>query len=138
MDYVETFIEVAPDCPATQGLIPPSKVNKKTIAQLQFELLSAQPYVFTQKELLFEVYYLHKNLQASPETKEDLKKAFFTKQYPCMRASPLAKRYGWGVHFNTEGKMALCALESNAYKQYTKNQALTVLSALRNRRTLSS
>lgn len=138
MGYVETFIVVAPDCPETQGIIPPKKVPRKSIAQIQFELLSAQPYSFSQEEFLFEVHYLHKNLQALQKSKEELKKAFLAKQHPCMRTSPLTKRYGWGVHFNANGKMALCALESNEYSQHTKNPTLTVMSALRNHRALSS
>ncbi|WP_342481620.1 DUF6157 family protein [Paenibacillus sp. FSL L8-0340] len=38
--------------------------------------------------------------------------ALFSKSNPCLRASMLSKRYGWGMHFNDEGKIALYAKAS--------------------------
>ena len=32
---------------------------------------------------------------------------FHAKGQPCMRASPLTKRYGWAAHYDAEGKLAL-------------------------------
>ncbi|HCQ67349.1 MAG TPA: hypothetical protein DIU07_20365 [Rhodobacteraceae bacterium] len=33
--------------------------------------------------------------------------AFHAKGQPCMRASPLTKRYGWAAHFDVDGRLAL-------------------------------
>ncbi|WP_313640454.1 DUF6157 family protein [Paenibacillus sp.] len=35
--------------------------------------------------------------------------------HPCLRASLLPKRFGWGVHYNTEGKISLYGKESPEY-----------------------
>jgi Family of unknown function (DUF6157) len=35
-----------------------------------------------------------------------------SKGHPHLRVSALAKRYGWGIHNNHEGKIALIAVHS--------------------------
>jgi hypothetical protein len=40
-----------------------------------------------------------------------------SKGHPHLHVSPLAKRYGWGIHNNAEGKIALIAVESPEYAQ---------------------
>ena len=39
------------------GQIPAIKNDKKTIASMQFDLLSKHPYEFTSDDILFQVYY---------------------------------------------------------------------------------
>lgn len=134
MNYVETLIQVADDCPATTGTIPPKKSDKKSVANLQYELLAEQPYAFTQEELLFEVHLQHKNLSSSDIAKDVLRETFFSKPQACMRTSPLAKRYGWGVHFDKNGKVALIARESEEYQQIMEDKSLQTLKALRSSR----
>ena len=56
------------------------------------------------------------------------------KPHACYRASPLAKRYGWGAHFNAAGKLAIYARESKEYREYAKRNDLTQLVAMRNQR----
>ncbi|TPG10128.1 hypothetical protein EAH75_06060 [Rhodanobacter glycinis] len=51
-----------------------------------------------------------------------------------MRASPLPKRYGWGLYFNAEGKVALCTVESPAYKRFAGNPSLMQRFAMRSKR----
>jgi hypothetical protein len=51
-----TFIQVAPDCPAAVGEVPAVKGESKSVAALEYELLSGQPYTFTTEELIFEVH----------------------------------------------------------------------------------
>jgi len=73
MNYFETFIQVAPDCPAKAAVVPAAKGGKKSIAVLEFELLSRKPYFCTQEELQFEVRLRHKEVSASklkPRCKE--------------------------------------------------------------------
>ena len=40
-----------------------------------------------------------------------------SKGHPHLRVSALAKRYGWGIHNNVAGKIALVASESSRYKE---------------------
>ena len=40
MNYVNTLIAVAPDCPVTEAVPPPRRGTKASVAQIQFELLS--------------------------------------------------------------------------------------------------
>ena len=51
MNYVNTLIAVAPDCPVTEALPPPRRGTKASVAQIEFELLSKNPYGYTQEEV---------------------------------------------------------------------------------------
>jgi hypothetical protein len=42
---------------------------------------------------------------------------FFSKPCACMRTSPLPKTYGWGLHFNAEGKVAVVPVGSKEYQR---------------------
>ena len=48
--------------------------------------------------------------------------------------SALAKRYGWGIHNNPEGKIALVAVESPEYKQLRNDPRTTKIRAFRSKR----
>lgn len=131
-NYFDTFIEVAEDCPATTGEEPPVKGDKKTIANLQFEMLHAQPYKYTSDEVFFAVYAARKDLaEGELEIARDL---FFSKGQPCFRASPLTKRYGWGVHSDAEGRVALYSVGSEAYDAWLANPDVEKVKAMRSRR----
>lgn len=131
-NYRNTFIEVAGDCPALEGTVPPLKKEGKTAAAIQFEMLSQNPYKYTSDDVLFQVYVNKNNL-----TKEELPAAreqFFSKGQPCFRASPLTKRYGWGVHADQDGKIALYGRESAEYEQFLANTDLQRVSAMKSKR----
>ena len=59
------------------------------------------------------------------------RKDFFSKGQACFRASPLTKRYGWGVHSDSEGKIAIYPVESKEYKKLAGDENLTHLRAMR-------
>ena len=103
--FQNSFMEIAEDCPAKKGEIPPVKKSGKTIACIQYDILNNNPYKYTSDEILFQCYIIKQNIQENDW--EELKGAFFSKEQACFRASPLAKLYGWGIHYNDEGKMAL-------------------------------
>lgn len=131
-NYTNTFISVADDCPALAGEIPPVKPGKKTAANIQFDMVHKHPYRFTSDDILFQVYADKNEL-----TKKELKEAreqFFSKGQPCFRASPLTKRYGWGVHSNEEGKVAIYGCETPEYQKLSKNKNLTALKAMKSAR----
>lgn len=136
MNYFDTFIQVAPDCPVKVAVVPVVKGENKSIAVLEYELLSNKPYSYTQEELQFSVYALRKAIPASElkSRRKELWAEFFSKPLACLRASPLPKKYGWGVHFNKEGKIAIYPVESKKYQHYTKHKGVKQLLAMRNQR----
>jgi hypothetical protein len=128
-NYINTFIEVADDCPATSGEIPPLKGNSKTIANIQFEMISKNPYKFTSDDVLFKVF-ADRNDFTKSEYKE-ARKIFFSKGQACFRTSPLTKRYGWGIHSDKDGKIALYGCETVAYKSFLRNKLLKKVKAMK-------
>ncbi|USG63737.1 DUF6157 family protein [Brevibacillus ruminantium] len=119
-NYYNTFITIAPDCPTIMGIIPPDKKTGKTKHSIEYELVSQAPYHYTQEELLYEVYIRHKNISQEElaERGDEIRADFFSKPKACMRASALPKKFGWGIHFNEEGKMALIPVDSPEYQRF--------------------
>lgn len=130
-NYHNTFIEVADDCKASEGTIPPVKNDKKTVASIQFEF-AIRPYQFTSDEILFRVHAIRRDL--TPEEYEAAKLEFFSKGQPCFRASPLTKQYGWGVHFDKDGKVALYGRETEEYRRFIDDPAVLKVKAMRSSR----
>ena len=131
-NYFNTFIEVAEDCPISSAEVPPIKGDKKTVANLQFEILYDHPYQFTSDEILFKIFAIRKEIP-----KRDLEEArikFFSKGQACFRASPLTKRYAWGVHSNEEGKIAIFPVESKEYQDFLTNDLLVKKKTMRSKR----
>ncbi|TAE83235.1 MAG: hypothetical protein EAY81_08605 [Bacteroidetes bacterium] len=131
-NYFNTFIVIADDCPTNQGEVPPTKGDAKTAANIQFELIAKNPYRYTSDEVLFQVYATKNDL--TPKQHAAAKDAFFSKGQPCLRASPLTKRYGWGVHYNQDGKMAIYGAETPEYQRLLKEKKVTVLKAMKSSR----
>lgn len=130
-NYYNTLIEVAEDCPATHGEIPPMK-GSKSVANLQYEMLQGHPYEFTSDDILFAVF-AQRN-QIPEEELAEQRALFFAKGQACFRASPLTKRYGWGVHSNDEGRIALFGVETEAYQEMAANSAIEKTKAMRSSR----
>jgi hypothetical protein len=128
-NYHNVFIEIADDCPAVSGEVPPLNGTAKTVANMQFELLHQNPYRLTSDDVLFQVFALRSDLTKSEYPKE--RAEFFSKGQPCFRASPLPKRYGWGVHCNEEGKIALVSYDSPEYSKLLNDSAIKKLKAMR-------
>jgi hypothetical protein len=131
-NYQNTFIEVADDCPVRIGEVPPQKGDNKTVANSQFDLIANNPYKYTSDDVLFEVF-AERN-QISRTEQPAAREQFFAKGQPCLRSSPLAKRYGWGVHSDGEGKVAIYAVDSPEYKKLAKDKTLQHVRAMRSRR----
>jgi hypothetical protein len=130
-NYFNTLIEVAEDCPNTHSEVPPVK-GSKSVATLQYEMVNGRPYQYTSDDVLFAVYATRNGIpEAEWPAQREL---FFAKGQPCFRASPLTKRYGWGVHSNDEGKIALFGMESEAYQDMVANQAIEKTKAMRSSR----
>ncbi|NJN55350.1 MAG: hypothetical protein HC804_11675 [Anaerolineae bacterium] len=131
-NYFNTLIEIAEDCPADRGEIPPLKGDKKSAANLQFEMLHEHPYEFTSDDILFSVFATRKEIP--DEELAEQRAIFFSKGQPCLRASPLTKRYGWGIHSDEEGKIALVGAESEAYQKLVVDGAVIKTKAMRSKR----
>ena len=136
LDNQNTFVSVSPDCPATAGTVPQAKGGKQTIATLEYGLLTEKPYHYTLPELIFEVHVRHKEIPPAERKKnrQAIWDTLFSKNHACMRASALPKRYGWGVHYNDKGKLAIYGVETTEYKQLSKDKQLKQVNAVRSSR----
>ena len=128
-NYFDTFIEVAEDTKVASAQIPEEKNGKKTIASMQFDMLSKKPYKYTSDDVLFQVYADRNDL--TKEEYEEARAQFFSKGQACFRASPLTKQFGFGVHFDKKGKMALYEMESKEYQQFLKDANVKKVKAMR-------
>jgi Family of unknown function (DUF6157) len=131
-NYQNTFIEVADDCPVSQAEIPPLKGDKRSAANIQFDMLHGQPYTYTSDDAIFGTFAEKNNI--TKQEYASVRTAFFAKGQPCMRASPLTKRYGWGVHCDAKGRIALVASGSAEYRRLAKDPSLKHLKAMRSAR----
>ncbi len=130
--YYNTFIEVAEDCPVTVAEVPPTKGEKKTKANLEYELIAEQPYHYTGEDIAFLVHAMYNGIPKGQWTAERVK--FFSKGQPCLRTSALSKRYGWGTHHDENGKIAIIPMDSNEYKKLIKSSSLKHLKAMRSKK----
>lgn len=131
-NYFNTFIEVAEDTKANCGIRPISKTANKTVAQMQYEMIVENPYVFTSDDVLFEVFAKRKDFVKTDYPKE--RQLFFSKGQPCFRASPLTKTYGFGVHSDANGKIAIYGSETEEYQAYLSNNEIRKTKAMRSSR----
>lgn len=128
-NYFNTFIRIAEDCPVSSAEVPPLK-KEKSIANLQFEMIGPHPYKYTSDEVIFGIHALRNGLSNTVHEREN----FFAKGQACLRASPLSKRYGWGIHSNEDGKVALYPAGSEAYEAMAKDPELKQVLAMRSKR----
>lgn len=129
MGYLNAFVAVASDCPARAGVIPDRPMS---VAGLEYLLLTANPYLLTGQDLILAVHARHKGIaEADIET---FKAALFSRPHPCLRASLLPKRYGWGAHYDANGRIALYGVETGDYRRLISQSGIKVVPAMRNRR----
>lgn len=133
---VDQFIEIAPDCPTRTALVPEGKGAKRTVASIEYELLSGKPYGYKLEELKFATHVRHKQIPpAEVEAhRKQLWDEYFAKPYACMRASPLTKKYGWGAHYDENGKIAIYPVEGGEYKRFVEDKNMKKYFAMRNKR----
>lgn len=120
----DTFTSVAPDCPASVAEVPPER-KEPSVARLQYDMLVDAPYRYTSDDVVH---------RSQGERRGIDRDTFFSKGQPCLRASPLVKRYGWGVHHDAEGRVALVPVESAEYAAFAADPDLTQASGMRSSR----
>lgn len=131
-NYFDTFITVAPDSHTEAGTAPPESASP-SVALRQFRLIAAHPYRFTSDDILFTV---HADRREIPESERAAARAaFFSKGQACLRASDLPKKYGWGVHADAQGRVALFGVETPEYRAFAAGEGVTaVKAAMRSKR----
>ncbi|MCU1418053.1 MAG: hypothetical protein JWP32_2227 [Schumannella sp.] len=135
-NYFDTFIAVAPDTSALQAMVPPAR-TKASVAELTYRLIAENPYRHTSDDVIFTVWADRGDI---PEARRlSAREEFFSHGQPCLRSSDLGKRYGWGVHSNAEGRVALVPLGSVEYERFASGAtpegvAVAVQQAMRSSR----
>jgi hypothetical protein len=135
-NYRNTLIQVPEDCPVQAGEFPPSRGGKQSMASLQYAMIAGSPYACTSDDVIFATSPAGRALDpaAPPALRQQARDAFFSKGQACMRASPLAKRYGWGIHADAEARLAIYAMESERYRELANDPAIKQLKAMRSKR----
>ena len=123
-NYISTFIEISEDCPVQTAVIP-AENKQKTAAYREYEMIQGNPYKYTSDDVIYEI-----KGRSADISRED----FFSKGQPCFRASALAKRYGWGIHSDKDGKIAIYAAGTEEYDRFSSDRSLRHLKAMRNKR----
>ena len=122
-NYHSTLITVADDCPVGEAT-PPDRAG--SVARLQYEMLRDAPYSLTSDELLLAVDTARFGYVDAT--------AWAAKPRACLRASPLVKRYGFGLHHDAEGRVALVPMGSDAYARLMSDPDVRKRPGMRNRR----
>jgi Family of unknown function (DUF6157) len=126
-NYRSTLIAVAPDTKAKQASVP-AKVG--TVAALQYSLLAAAPYTLTSDDLIFLVHCERQGINSN----EAEKLKFFSDPQACLRGSPLAKTYGFGLHHDEYERVALVPMQSDRYATLLTQKGIKVVNAMRKSR----
>lgn len=98
----EELIMVAEDSVVDRAVVPGPK---KTIPRITYEVLIENPYKYTEEDLRHEVHVVRRN-------KSGLKLGSYN-----IKRSLLLQKFGWGIHRNKQGKMALIPVESAKYQE---------------------
>jgi hypothetical protein len=129
---VDTFIEVAEDCPAVHAEVPPARRGRATKAAIEYELIAGEPYALTEEEVAFRTRVVMRDIPAADWPAE--RERFLSQDKPRLRVSALAKRYGWGIHIDSHGRVALVAVESSEYQRLAADPGLRHIRAFRSKR----
>jgi hypothetical protein len=138
VDYQDTFITVAPDCKAVAGMVPEPRGGKPTVASATFELVANHPYELRSSDVIFTVWADRRDLPEADRAAAWVE--FYAKGQACLRGSDLGKRYGWGIHSDADGFVAVYAVGSAEYEAFAAGTSpldgkeVTVRPALRSSR----
>jgi hypothetical protein len=132
VDYTSTFITVAPDTSAVAGVEP----TGTTIAATTFSLIASAPYALRSSDGIFPVWASRHDVDPASA---DEWATFYSRSHACLRSSDLGKRYGWGIHADADGRLAVYAVGSATYEALAAGtapagSAVTVKAAMRSSR----
>jgi hypothetical protein len=99
-------------------------------------MLADAPYEYTSDDVVFATSAPGRTLaaKATKQQRSLARETFFSRGQACMRASPLGKRFGWGVHADTEGRIAIYAVDSKRYQALAADPEITQARAMRSKR----
>lgn len=128
-NYRNTLILPADDSKAEKSEIPVVKNEKPSVASTQYEKIGKHPYKYTSDDIVFG-WFADKNDLSESELKE-AREQFFSKGQPCLRTSPLAKKYGFGIHSDDSGKVKLVPMESDEFSKMLSDEKIAKVKAMR-------
>src|SRR2546426_5696803 len=134
--WFDAFSQVGEDCPARAGEEPPARAGSPTVAGLQYRMIAEAPYKYTSDDVVFATSASGRQLDANATKKERslARDEFFSRGQACLRASGLGKRFGWGVHADAEGRVAIYAVDSKRYQALARNPDIKQVRAMRTKR----
>ena len=127
-NYQNTLIAIADDSAAAKGIAPPERADNPSIASRTWRMIAEAPYAHTSDDVIFTVWADRKGI---PEgERAEARDAFFSKGQPCLRGSDLGKKYGWGIHHDVDGRIAVYGVETNDYRALLAADNVTVVKAM--------
>jgi hypothetical protein len=132
-----TLIRVAEDCPARTGEEPQPRGGSPTIATLQYQMIARAPYEYTSDAVAFATSAPGRALdaKATKQARSLARETFFSRGQACMRASPLGKRFGRGIHADAQGRIAIYAIDSERHQALAGDPDITQVRAMRSKRS---
>ncbi len=128
-NYQSTLILPSADSKTTMALVPK---KSDSVAGLQYEIMAAAPYKMTSDDVVFEVYARRNTILDG--SRDTARATFFSKGQPCLRASPLVKSHGYGVHADEKSRIALIAMESDDFARLLADESVTKRPGMRTSR----
>lgn len=138
VDYTDTFIAVAPDFADDRARVPGERAGEPTVASATYKMIADHPYRHRSSDVIFTVWADRQHIPEDERAQAWTQ--FYAKGRACLRASDLTKRHGWGIHADSDARIALYPVESEEYRRLRAGTApdgttVTVRSAMRSRRT---
>lgn len=84
-NYLNTFIEIAEDCPTQEPVVPPLKGEKLSVANLHFDMIALHPYRYSSDDVVFGTFAEKNDLVGNLEHERAL---FFPKDKHVCGAHP--------------------------------------------------
>lgn len=128
-NYLDTLILPSPDCAAAAVDLP---AKAGSVAAMQHERMVASPYGLTSDDLIFGIFADRQGIADLERTAARI--AFFSKGQPCLRASPLVKTYGWSIHHDEQGRIALVNPASDRFRDLVDHPSVVKLAGMRSKR----
>lgn len=129
-NYYTTLITIAPDSPTRTSAVP--DLSKASIASQQYQWITEEPYQLTSDDVIFRRVAEKDVIPVSD--RQEAQMEYFQKGRACLRTSPLAKQYGWGIYADEDGKLALIAAESEEYAELLGNDEVKKVAAMKKSR----
>lgn len=129
-NYYNTLITIAKDSPTTTSVVP--DLTKSSVAAQQYDWISNEPYVLTSDDVIFRRAAEKESI--TENDRANAQQEYFQKGRACLRTSPLAKQYGWGIHSDENGNIALIAAESPEYARLLANDDIKKVEAMKKSR----